>query len=463
MATFHLRKCCAALGLCLLLPASSLLAQHYYSLQNLIDSASKNLPLLKQKLALINSSRASVTDIKHSFLPQVRFSEQLNLGSNNSMAGTYFTFGITPSTSAGVRDANNFNPVTGNVAVLYSEYELANFGLNNAKLNYSLSNLDLQKADLEREQYALQLDITKRYFNILRNQYRLDADKQNIDRYASIFTVIKALTTSGIIAGADSSLAKAELAKAHINYNQTAGRIGQLKEELTYLTGIPAGQIYLDTLFNNFIRSKPTATNFVPDTVHNPLIGYFEKKKNILEVNEALIRKSFLPKILLAGSLWARGSSIQYNDNFKSLPSGFGYQRVNYAVGVAFTYNLFNTVYKKDKLAINRYQWQASDYELQQQEAAINSSVRQADISLKATAANLAELPIQLESAQATYNQKVAQYKAGIISLIDITNASFVLYRSQTDLIETLTDWYLAQLDKAAYTGNLVQYLQTIK
>ena len=128
-----------------------------------------------------------------------------------------------------------------------------------------------------------------------------------------------------------------------------------------------------------------------------------------------------------------------------------------------FTYNLFNSVYKRDRLAINRYQLQASNYELQQQETAISSSVRQADVSIKATEANLTQLPIQLESAQATYNQKVAQYKAGIISLIDITNASFVLYRSQTDLIETLTDWYLAQLDKAAYTGNLIQYLQTIK
>ena len=324
------------LGIVLVLPASSLLAQHFYTLQNLIDSASQNLPLLKQKQALVSSSLASVTDVRHSFLPQVKFSEQLNLGSNNSMAGTYFTFGITPSTSAGVRDANNLDPVTGNVAVLYSEYELANFGLNNAKLNYSLSNADFQRADLQRDQYSLQLDIAKRYFNILRNQYRLDADKQNIDRYTSIFTVIRALTASGVIAGADSSLAKAELAKAHINYNQTHGKINQLKEELSYLTGIPSLQIYLDTLFNNFIRSKPVASNFLFDTLNNPLLNYFEKKKNIVQVNEALIRKSFLPKIILAGSLWARGSSIQYNDNFKSLPSGLGYQRVNYAVGIAF-------------------------------------------------------------------------------------------------------------------------------
>ena len=100
---------------------------------------------------------------------------------------------------------------------------------------------------------------------------------------------------------------------------------------------------------------------------------------------------------------------------------------------------------------------------MQQQKLALNSSALQAENALQTTKANLQELPVQLQSAQATFAQKTAQYKAGLISLIDLTNASFVLYRSQTDYIETLTDWYLAQLDKAAATGNLTQFIQTIK
>jgi len=46
--------------------------------------------------------------------------------------------------------------------------------------------------------------------------------------------------------------------------------------------------------------------------------------------------------------------------------------------------------------------------------------------------------------------------------LVDLTNASFVLYRSQTDYIETISDWYLAQVDKAEATGNLVQFINSI-
>jgi outer membrane protein TolC len=463
MDTLYARKCCAVLGILLLLPVFSLLAQQHFTLKQLIDSAEINVPTLKQKQAFVNVSMASLTEVKHSFLPQVKLSEQLNMGSNNSMAGTFFTFGITPSTSAGVRAENDYSPVTGNVAVAYSEYELANFGLNKAKLNNAKAAINFQEADLNKEKYLLQLEIARLYFNLLKYQYRLNAEKQNTDRYQTVFTVINALTSSGIKPGADSSLAKAELSKARINYNQTVGKIAQLKQQLSYLTGIDDSRIIVDTFFDNLAYKELPLKE--PKTVEatNPLLNYYSKKKDIYFANEMLIKKSYLPKVILASALWARGSSIQYNDNFKSLSTGLGYQRFNYAVGIAVTYNLFNSMYKKDKLLINSYQQQASEFELQQQKLALNSASIQADNVLATTRANLLELPVQLSSAQAVFNQKTAQYKAGLISLIDVTNASFVLYRSQTDYIETISDWYLAQLDKAASTGTLIQFIQTIK
>jgi outer membrane protein TolC len=284
-----------------------------------------------------------------------------------------------------------------------------------------------------------------------------------VDRYDSIYLVIQALTASGIRPGSDSSLAMAELSKARITYNQSLGSVNRLKEQLAYLTGIPAISLKVDTTVNNFVIQRPLLPDLPADTVTNPLIDYYAKRKNIYQTNDLLIRKSYLPKILLAGSTWARGSSIQYNDDYQSLATGLGYQRFNYMAGLAFTYNLFNGMYRKDKLAINRFQLQASDYDLQQQKLTLHAALAEADNDVATTEANLLELPVQLQSARDTYRQKLAQYKAGIITLIDLTNASFVLYRSQTDYIETMSDWYLAQLDKSVAAGNLSQFIQTIK
>ncbi|MES2373872.1 MAG: TolC family protein [Bacteroidota bacterium] len=463
MATFYLRKCVVVMGICCI-PFFSLLAQKQYTLQDLVNASGEHMPALKQKQALVNAAKASVVEIKHSFLPQVRASEQLNIASDNSLAGSFFTFGITPSTSAGVRNTNKLDAATGNIGVIYSEYELMNFGLNDARLKYAQSYVGLQQADLQKDQYILTLEVGRLYFSILKNQYRLEADRQNIERYQQIFSVIRALTLSGLKPGADSSLTKAELSKTRINYNQTLGRIGQLKEQLSYLTGIPSIELQVDTLQGDVVARKPFVTNYFMDTsVANPLLGYYAQRQELLRSNEVLIRKSYQPKIILAGATWARGSSIQFNDQYKSLATGLGYQRFNYGLGVAFTYNLFNGMYRKDRLAVNRFQLEASTYEFEQQKAALQLNQLQAENSLATIQANLSELPVQLQSAKDTYAQKLAQYRAGIISLIDLTNASFVLYRSQTDYIETLSDWNLSQLDKAAATGNLSQFIQTIK
>ena len=397
MITFLQRKSILLMGIYLLIPIYSLLAQQHYTLQNLIDVSVSHLPVLQQKQALVNSARASLMDVRHSLLPQLKLSEQLNMGSDNSLAGSSLPLGITPSTSGGVRAAGNMQPATGNIAVLYSEYELANFGLNAAKIKTAQSFIDLQQSDYQKEAYLLKLQVAKIYFNALKIQYRLETDHQNVNRYDSIFKIIRALTLSGLKAGSDSSLAKAELSKARITFNQSQGNLNQLKEQLSFYTGIPSSQLYIDSLANSFLVQTQIPANSYKDTVINPLIDYYDKKKNIFLSYETLIKKTYMPKVFLAGSTWARGSSIQYNDDYKSLGTGLGYQRVNYAVGIAVTYNLFSRMYTKDKLAVNRFDLQASELELQQQKLLLNSAELQADNALQTTQANLSEMPVQLK------------------------------------------------------------------
>ena len=442
--------------------ASSLFGQQNYQLSQLVDAAIKYYPILKQKEALFQASKASVNEVQHSFLPQVKLSDQLNIGTDNSIAGSFFPLGITPSTSGGIRASNKNQSTLGTVGVVYAEYELYNFGLNKSKLLAAKSIADLQLSDLQREQYLLSLQVAKLYLNIMQVQYKLQADRQNVNRYDSIFNVIKAITLSGLRPGADTSLAKAELSKAHISFNNTQLYLLQLKEQLFLFTGIPSDQILIENA--NYVSFQiPDFANVYNENSINPLIDYYNKKHSVNISNEQVIKKSYLPKLSFEGSYWARGSSIQYNDAYKSLNTGFDMQRTNYLVGVAISYNLLNGLYRKDKLKINRYQTQASDFELEQQKNQIHSALIQANIAMNVTKLNLRELPTQVKSATDTYLQKIAQYRAGVISLIDLTNAAFVLYRSQIDWLETINDFYNAALDKATANGDLTDFVKNFK
>ena len=346
--------------------------------------------------------------------------------------------------------------------MLYGEYDLIDFGYRKASVDYAKSEQSLSESDLQREIYTLHARVCRSWFNLMISETRMAVEKETVKRYERIFTIINALTSSGIKPGSDSSLAKAELSKSRITYNQLSEQARNYREEISYLTGLSPDLISADTSLMH-IGKRKNILNSTADTTVNPLLDYYAGVSKVYLSNERLISKSYLPKIYLTAASWARGSSIAYNDQYQSIDNGLGYQRFNYMAGVAFQYDLFSGLHKRDRLKTFGFEKDAADLQLKQQQISLASAARQAQNSIDITEKNLMELPIQYQAAVDTYNQKIAQYKAGIITLIDLTNAAFVLDRSLNDYAETTGSWYIAQLDKAVATGQLASFIQSIQ
>ena len=466
MGAFCFRKCIWAYSILMLIPELSLIGQtRPNNLLDFVNAAKNHIPALKQKKALVDAAKSGITDARHAFLPNAFVGDELNLGTDNSLPGSYLSYGIIPSTSSGIHATNNYQSAVGNIAIFQSDYELLDFGLKKARIDNARAFTNVRQADFNREAYFLEWQTGKLYFELLKNQFQLGIDLQNVHRYEAIFKVIQALTQSGIKAGADSSLAMAELSRSRITYNQTLGQLNQLQQQMSYLTGIPVADIQIDSSrTDNYLSALDIIGKGQPaDSALNPITDYYLQQKLFDQQTEVLARKSFLPKVFVTASAWGRGSSIDYNSNYKALSEGLGYQRFNYMVGATFVYDLFNGVHRKDKLDISHFNLLASSYNLEQQQLSLRNIDNQADEAIKTSVKNLFEVPVQIKASQDTYDQKTAQFKAGLINLIDLTNASFVLYRSQSDYVQTLSDWLLANLDKSAATGTLDSFIQSIK
>jgi outer membrane protein TolC len=428
-----------------------------YSLAELVDSAKRHLPLLLQKEALVESAQAGVTEAKHAFLPQLNAVEELSVGSANDVTGPYLSVpGLIHPIAGSINAASNYQAVTGNMASLYGQYDLVTFGLKDARVADARAVVGVTQADLAKERYLVGWDIARLYFNILRDRYQLTVDEEDIRRYDSMYTISRALTGSGVNPGVDSSLARAGLSRTRVRYNETLGELRRLQDQLAYLTGINEPGIAMDTT-----QAVPVM-NFHEESV-NPLLDYFAKQKQQYDAEKQLAGKSYLPRVVLGAGGWARGSSIQYSNVYESASEGLGYQRLNYLAGVGVTYDLFNGVHRRDRLNVLNGQVQAADYAMQQQQLSLHNQQVQADESIRTARANLDELPAQLQAATDAYQQKLAQYKAGVINLVDLLTAAFELTQAQTGYIQTLNEWYTASLDKAAATGNLDLFIQTIK
>ena len=473
MVTFCNRKSLWSSSILLLLPMLSLFAQtsgQSYSLPALIDSAQRHLPVLLQKKALIEASRAGVRDARDAYLPSSYLGDEILVGTDNALPGSYYSFGLIPSVTSGVNSANNYQAAGGNIGFLSNEYDLVNFGLKKATVRQAQANLSLSQADLARETYLLKWQLGKVFLDIRKYQFQLGIDSQNVERYQTLYKVIEAVTRSGIKPGADSALAMAELSGARTQYNNTYGQIRTLYAQLSYMTGIPISGILVDTSGTQNNLSNPGIAGvpyWLPLTdsgaAVNPLTDYYLREREVYVQTEDLVKKSFLPHILLTGMVWARGSSINYEDQYKSVGGGLGYDRFNYLAGLTFQYNLFNVVHRRDKAAIYHNQMIASEYGLQQQQLDLQNVGQKAEEGVQTALRNLTEIPIQIKAANDAFTQKTAQYRAGIINLVDLTNASYVLYRSQSEYVQTVSDWLLSNLDKAAANGNLDLFIQSIK
>ena len=144
--------------------------------------------------------------------------------------------------------------------------------------------------------------------------------QRNIDRYRVLYDYIKAYTSSGIRPSVDSSIAKAEVSEATIQYIQTTETYDKLKKEFIYYTGLTVNDFDFDTTIYYLPEAR---INQLQDSISselvnssNPVIAYYNNRWEYSLSQENLIEKSYLPKLYLVGSAWIRGSSISPKDTF---------------------------------------------------------------------------------------------------------------------------------------------------
>jgi len=434
---------------------------HVYSLQALVALAEKYTPSIRQSEAFANAATANVTIVKHEALPFVKFNAQASLGSANSVNGNYFPMGIVPSTSGSIDESQTFQPVVGDLAVVYSEYDFYNFGLTKARNHVAEAEAALGKAALARDKYQLKINLAKLYFDILTYQNLQEIDEHNVDRYNTITTIIQALTHAGIKPGSDLSQANAELANANIALNKTKTQLQESLEAMSAYTGVSVDSLNINS---RILDSSSVYNNLAYDTMetNNPILNYYKSNNDFLATNAVLLKKSYLPKFTLISSFWGRAGSLDKNLDYNALYTGLGFQRFNYAVGIAFVYDFMDPLHRKDKLAEYKYEMTTGEEAYNQQVLNFRKASDQADLQLKLVLNNLQLLTIQRKSARAVFLDKQAQYKAGMVTLIDLTNANFILYRALVNYLNAIDDWYAANLSKAIVTGNLDNFIQSV-
>jgi adhesin transport system outer membrane protein len=429
-----LKKLSGVIGLVLL--TQILTAQVHdrsLSVADLVSSVTLKAPSLIADSAAVSIRQALAKETKYNWLPNIKVNYQADLGTNNNVPGAYFGFGIVPSNTGGVRAENNPSNAISNLGVATLDWEIYNFGLFKAQNKAAAADVNVERQQFKLTRYQLQTSAIEGYLQLFQYQNLVEIQQENITRNQQIRSSIQALAKSGIIAGVDTSIAEAELSKSRLTLLELNNKYKQIQLQLAAISGIDAGKIIADSSISARLISLSLQMSGLENTVTHPLLNYYQSRYENSLQKEKVIRKSNLPKLLLEGAVWGRGSSINQDSEFGALNNGWGLSRTNYLVGLGISFNI--TDIKRQQLRLNT-QRSTSSYEqnrLTEQMINLDTQVKQADAELQTAIARLNEIPHQLSASRAAYRQKFSLYKNGLINIIELNIALSLLYRAEAD------------------------------
>lgn len=445
-----------------LLTSAAVNAQQSVSLKQLLNTVDKNAPTLITDSSAIRIRQAEAAETRNNWLPNLKLNYQADIGTSNNVIGPYFGFGIIPSSSGGVHTTNVTTALSTNLGIAAFDWEIYNFGYYGAQNKVARSNINVEQSNFSQSKYQLEAYTITNYLRLLSLQDYLVIQYRNIQRNQEILRSISSLTKSGVRPGVDTSIANAELSKARLNYIELNDQLKQVQLQLSAISGLPYQNILADTSIENQLISLPVQP-FVVDTANHPLINYYQSIYQNSKEREGLVKKQYNPKISLEAAAWSRGSSVDANDNFNSLSSGFGFDRDNYLVGVGISYNIFDLRRKQLKLRTQKTETDYARNKLEEQKALLAASANQANAEMETAKQRLIEIPHQLKAANDSYRQQLSLYKNGLSNIIDLDAALNILYRAETDYTQAKYDYNNALFGQAVTQNQVNTVLNLLK
>ncbi len=432
------------------------------TLKQLLNRVDQNAPTLITDSSAINIRQAQAVETRNNWLPNLKLNYQADIGTSNNVIGPYFGFGIIPSSSGGVHTTNVTTALSTNLGIAAFDWEIYNFGYYGAQNKVARSNINVEQSNYAQSKYQVEAYTINNYLRLLSLQDYLAIQYRNIERNQEILRSISSLTKSGVRPGVDTSVANAELSKARLNYIELNDQFKQVQLQLSAISGLPYQNIIADTTIEAQLIGLPVQ-QFVIDTAKHPLINYYQSIYQNSKQREELVKKQYNPKISLEAAAWARGSSVDANDNFNSLSTGFGFDRDNYLVGVGISYNLFDLRRRQLKLRTQKTETDYARNKLEEQKILLANSANQANAEMETAKQRLIEIPNQLKAANDGYRQQLSLYKNGLSNIIDLDAALNILYRAETDFAQAKYDYNNALFGQAVSQNQVNTVLNLLK
>jgi outer membrane protein TolC len=430
-----------------------------------VELAAENYPSIKAKEAVQHASEYHLKSVKDEYIPDLFLQDQDLYSTTNNVNGAYFSNGGTAIPISGTLKTFSNQPVWSSFGTLLFNWSFFNFGKVKADVNVAKNEVKESMYDYNNEVFQFKVRVADSYLFLIALEQLEKVQEQNYSRALSFYQMTYAYSKSGVKAGVDSSVARAELSKADLLLLQSKKNVKVQKYNLMSLMGIK-NDFSTDT--SVFVSVVPAIA--YPDTlslINNPLLKLYSTNIDLYQSRAKDIKLSYLPSLHFLGAWWARGSGISEVNNNYVLNSGFSqglpFEAYNYMIGVSFVWNIasFHSIFSEYRSVSQLAK--SAEYNYNTAYIQTKDQLDQANMEFQNALEEVKESPVQYRAARDAYNQSKSRYDAGLSTYYEISQALYILNRAEADQLAAYNNLWRALLKQAASAGDLNIFTNNIK
>jgi outer membrane protein TolC len=428
-------------------------------LKGAVQLAEQRYHLIQARKYEVQAANKNVEVAKYSRIPSIEASYQAGFATANNLIGVFYPNGLLPM-SGPPSSRNDYSPATGSAASVLLNWQAVTFGQRNAQINISIAEANMQKSALEQDLFNHTINVISTYLDVLLTYDMVNIHLRNIERVQVNLKQSRVLANTGIKPGVDTALFISELSKAKIEWLNAQRRLQTTQWHLAQLIVTGALPVPADTAFlDNLPTIIPTDdTSFA----QHPTIRYAQNQVELSKTKELLIKKSWLPKLNVWGTAFARGSGFLVDGSIKTW-DGLGLSRYNYGAGLQLAFPIMKYGEVKRQLQQQNYMSKATEERLMDEKANLTTQQQIASTTFESSIEVAAETEQQLKSAQYAFNAMQIRYNTGLVNFSDLIQAQYNLLKAELDMKQSYWDAWKALLLQAAVKGDMNVFLKEIK
>ncbi len=401
---------------------SKLITSDSLSLEQIIKQVIENHPTIKEAEEALNISDAKIGLAKSGYLPNI------------DVAGSFTRIGPVPAVAFG---GNNLNMAPANNVTTALEYNqtIYNFGKTAKDVNLANENKNLNQLSIEQLKQKMSVGAIRNFYTLSYIQDAIEIKDEELKTLNTHLDYVKKKNETG-------SATQYEILSTQVRISNIEGQKIDMetnrKVQLSILNSI------LGLPQNTDLKVKKELAYNMPDMLPDSLIAYGLKHRDEMKIaNE----KSTLAQLQYNLTHAVNNPSINifasggYKNGYftpELQPTAYKW---NYVAGIGIKVPLFDANRKKNELLISKSNIQECSYEVDITSRNISSEVIQADAEVISSDKKIKQFALQLEQAEKALNLAEINYKAGVITNLDLLDATYAVSESKLMLLNSKIEY----------------------